>query len=193
MTKTLKGVVRGIGAHVPVALTIAGMTLASLPLTASASLFRRNDYQVCTRELIEDGINAEVAASACAEALEPKDIADCVDDIASDTAIASDEALASCVRVRRPEDMADCVTRIDGSLEAAVPQEVLDNCTRSLLPDDYAECVVGVDRETDFLPTDIMQTCIAADYRLPPRVYPNFEPASPDADIILEDDVQDAQ
>lgn len=167
----------------PLSLSVAlsGLILGTLPSAASAFWFRErgNDYQACTASLIEDGISADRAASACAEALEPKDISGCVDEISLGTAIAPDTALDSCKRVRRPEEMAECVTRIDGEVESAIPLEVLDYCTRSLLPDDYADCVVGIDRETDFGATEVLRTCIAADYRLPVVVYPDFEPVEP--------------
>lgn len=167
-------------------VTLTGLTLGLLPSAASAFLFNRNDYEVCARSLLEDGISAEMAAAACAEALEPKEISGCVDEIASDTEIAPETALDSCKRVRRPEEMADCVTRINEAVEAAIPLEVLNYCTRSLLPDTYAECVVGIDSETDFLPTDVLRTCIAADYRLPVVVYPDFEPAVPPEEVVPE-------
>ncbi|MGB3494685.1 MAG: hypothetical protein WBA57_18300 [Elainellaceae cyanobacterium] len=175
----------------PLSLSAAltGLILGSLPSEASAFWLheRGNDYQGCTASLIEDGISADRAASACAAALEPTDISECVDEISTETAIAPDTALTSCTRVRRPEEMAACVTRIDVEVESAIPLEVLDYCTRSLLPDDYADCVVGIDSETDFGATEVLRTCIAADYRLPVVVYPDFEPVTPEPVAPVEE------
>ena len=164
---------------------VVGLSVGLVPLGASANIFRGNDYQACTRALLGDGVSVESASSACAAALEPKDISRCVGRITGRTSISANDALDSCTQVRRPRDMASCVVQIEDDVESAVPLEILDNCTRSLLPDDYSDCVVGIESATDLSASSLLETCIAADYRLP-IVYPNFEPAedSPESDVV---------
>lgn len=187
MAMSTKRALRSAISPLSVSVALSGLILGSLPSEASVFWWRErgNDYQDCTASLIEDGIVPGVAASACAEALEPKDISGCVDEISLNTEIAPNTALDSCQRVRRPEEMAECVTLIDAEVELAIPLEVMDYCTRSLLPDTYADCVVGVDSETDFVPTEVLRTCIAADYRLPVVVYPSFEPVIVPVDEVV--------
>lgn len=158
------------------AVAIAGFSAALMPLAASANLFRSNDYEVCTRRLLDDGISVEAASVACAAALEPTDIAACVDRIIDRTEISPEDALDSCTQVRRPREMASCVVSIDGNVDDVVSLEAMEQCTRSLLPDDYSDCVVGINDATDLSAPALLEACIAADYRIP-SFYPNFEPA----------------
>ena len=181
LRQNLSSVIRQLSA----ASAVVGLSVGLIPFPASANLFRGNDYQACTRALLGDGVGVEAASSACASALEPKDISTCVGRITGGTEISANDALESCTQVRRPRDMASCVVRIEDDVEAAVPLEILDNCTRSLLPDDYSDCVVGIESATDLSAASLLETCIAADYRLP-SVYPNFEPAedSPESGVV---------
>ncbi|MEM7769417.1 MAG: hypothetical protein AAGA75_20945 [Cyanobacteria bacterium P01_E01_bin.6] len=155
---------------------VSGLFVGLMPVLASASALQKNAYEACTRSLLGDGITIEDASSACASALEPRDISTCVDRISGGTDISATDALDSCIQVRRPKDMASCVVRIEGGVDAAIPLDVMDNCTRSLLPDEYSDCVVGLDSATDLSAADLLNTCIAADYRLP-SVSSNFQPA----------------
>lgn len=169
------------------AFAIAGFSLGLVPLAASANLFRTNDYEACTRRLIDDGIAVEAASLACAAALEPTDISACVDRITDGTDIAPEDALDSCIQVRRPRETASCVVRIANNVESVVSLEAMEQCTRSLLPEDYSDCVVGIEDATDLSAAELLETCIAADYRIP-SFYPNFEPAidEDDEDIIIQ-------
>jgi len=171
-----------------------GLFIGVAPLSASAGLLKGNAYEDCTSSLIDDGLSVDAASSACAEALEPRDISACVDKVIDGTSIEAMDALDSCQRVRRPRDMASCVVRIDNRVGSADPLDVMDYCRRSLLPDDYSDCVVGIDSETDLTAAAVLETCIAADYRLPTIVYPNFEPAEDSFDPVEDsfDPVEDS-
>jgi hypothetical protein len=163
------------------AATISGILMGATPLIASAHIGQKNAYSACTRGLLADGISIDDASSACASALEPRDISTCVSRIINGTEVSAFDALDSCVQVRRPREMASCVVQIDNTVDMASPLDVLENCTRSLLPDQYSDCVVGLDDATDLSAADLMDTCIAADYRLP-SVLSNFEPTDSSAE-----------
>ncbi|MGJ3254604.1 MAG: hypothetical protein ACFE0J_26245 [Elainellaceae cyanobacterium] len=135
-----------------------------------------NPYERCTDSLIGAGVSESDAASACAASLEPRDLAGCVARISDGTPISSTEALAGCRRVRRPIDMASCVVDIEGDVEGAEPLDVLERCRRSLLPDQYSDCVVGLNAETALSATDVLQTCVAADYNRPVEFPADFLP-----------------
>lgn len=137
-----------------------------------------NPFATCTFELLEANVSQAEAASACAEALEPKDLSWCVLRIYNSTPVDGTSALRSCFRSRRPLELADCaidVTRefqdrtgeADAGDEAEVGQSValstLDNCRRSLLPQRFAECAIGLSSQIDFSATSILQTCIQAE------------------------------
>lgn len=174
-----------------VASATALLTVGSLPMTASAAFVKGNDYESCVSELLDRGVVVGNATDACASALEPKDISACVNHISGDVAIAPEEALESCIRVRQPREMASCVVRVDGQLDAALPLAVLDYCTRSLLPEDYADCIVGINEATDIAAPDVLQTCIAADYRIPSEFYPNFIPATDPVEEPVEELIEE--
>ncbi|MGB7893512.1 MAG: hypothetical protein WCF82_16615 [Microcoleus sp.] len=148
-------------------LAALGLLATALPISpASAITIRiprnRNPYRVCALELIEAGVGAEAAASACADALRPRDISKCALQINRKTNISGVEALSSCRRVRRPQELATCVVNINGKsrTQPADPLVVLDGCRRSLLPQQFAECVVGLSGRLDF-PTDrLIATCL---------------------------------
>ncbi|MEB3209934.1 MAG: hypothetical protein VKL39_01210 [Leptolyngbyaceae bacterium] len=156
------------------AATVSGLSLGLMPMLASAIALPKNAYEACTRGLLGDGVSVADASSACASALEPRDVSSCVSKISGETDISAADALDACIQVRRPRDMASCVVRIDNSVSSATSLSILDNCTRSLLPDDYSDCVVGLDAATELAADSLLDTCIAADYRLP-SVLPNFE------------------
>lgn len=155
-------------------LIIAG--LAMVPSTAATiPSSYRNQYRGCAGRLLSVGISPQSAASACAEALRPKDLSRCVVEIEQETAIAAEDALSTCRQVRRPNELASCVVGISrNSQDDAIPS-VLNYCGRSLLPERFAECVVGLRVEADFAPTDAMDTCISAGDQLG-NVDPNFIP-----------------
>ncbi len=144
------------------ATTTAGlMMLALSPATAYTSVTVR-DYEICAGRLVQAGITPEAAASACAAALYPQDVATCVNRIKGATAIAPTDVLAACQRVRRPVELASCYTRILTSDSAATQVDVLETCRRSLLPERLADCVVGLRRQIEFPTATALQTCIQA-------------------------------
>lgn len=146
-----------------------------------------NAFNTCTRELLSSGIEGDMAAVACADALVPSDLSHCVRRIAEKTAISPETALNSCYRVRRPRDLAVCVTNIDSKvLNANVKSEAaemttdpldlaLDNCRKSLLPGRYFRCVVGITRQVATISPEVaMNNCLnAEDY--PSELFPDFE------------------
>lgn len=127
-------------------------------------------FDVCARSLINSGITGEKAAAACADALVPRELSDCVGEIKNNTAIASEDALQACYRVRRPAELASCVTSLDpGGDEAKLM--ALNNCRSSLLPTRYADCVTGLTGNIPNLSKiEAMETCISAE-TFPPALF----------------------
>lgn len=158
-------------------LAVAGWLAVSLPSTAATiPSSYQNAYRSCTGRLLSVDISANEAATACAEALRPRDLSRCVAEIKQRTAIAAGDALGTCRQVRQPNQLANCVVGISrNSDEEAVPG-ILNYCGRSLLPERFAECVVGLRRETDVASTQAMDTCISAS-DTPRNFSPNFVPA----------------
>jgi hypothetical protein len=158
---------------------VAGLMTTMMP-AASALVFDDlfnlgNLYERCTGDLLALKISTEEATSACARALNPKDLGICVSRTSQSGTIAATDALSACRQVRRPKEMAACVNRIRGELSTATALEVLDNCRRSLLPDRYANCVVGISSPAKLSPTQAMTTCIDTGY-FPREVDPTFIP-----------------
>jgi hypothetical protein len=164
------------------ALTTIGMVATSLP--AQALIYGPTrivppvaEFETCARRLLDAGISPEVAANACAGALHPGDLSQCVSHIQDGTEILAIDALDACKRVRRPIEMASCVVDIDSAHDDAVALDVLDHCRRSLLPTRFSACVIGLSREIDFSTASAMTTCIAAGDR-PTEFDPTFEPST---------------
>ncbi|MEL6224158.1 MAG: hypothetical protein AAFR31_16105 [Cyanobacteria bacterium J06627_8] len=183
--------VSSLARRLAVGAATSSLFIGLMPTLTLANPIQKNAYESCTRGLLGEGIQLEDASSACASALEPRDISSCVSKISNETEVSASDALDACIQVRRPRDMASCVVQIDDNVDAATSSDVLDSCTRSLLPDEYSDCVVGLDASTELSATDLLDTCIAADYRLP-SVLPNFQPAngsdeSPDSSIEFDD------
>lgn len=125
----------------------------------------------CADSLISDGVAQSAAAAACSDALEPNDLASCVDDIIFESEeIKGIEALGACYRVRRPEELASCFTTINSSLEQGSAM-ALDSCRRSLLPERHAECTVDLASLPEISNEEAMATCIAAEF-MPSEVSP---------------------
>ncbi|AFZ34598.1 hypothetical protein Sta7437_1018 [Stanieria cyanosphaera PCC 7437] len=151
-------------------------TLVSIP----ASLFTITlnfpataaSFGACASSLIDSGITGEQAATACADALEPKELSACVEKIKNNTAIAGEEALQACYRVRRPAELASCVTSINDQVGGEGKLMALNNCRSSLLPKRYADCVTGL---TGSIPNlsgaKAMESCISAE-TFPPVLFP---------------------
>lgn len=154
---------------VPV-LAIAGFLTTILPDMAIAAS-ANNDYGACAVRLLKVSITAEAAAQACAKALRPRDLADCVVKINKQTSIAGANALPSCGQARRPEDLATCVVdvrsyvkldvnQITLDTEEKVNQAALNYCGSSLLPERFGLCVKGLGRATQLVSKPLLDTCI---------------------------------
>jgi hypothetical protein len=85
------------------------LLILSIPIRPA---FAGNEFSSCIGGLVDSGVSPEQAAEACSDALEPKELAECVGTIRDETPIEAEDALTACYRVRRPNDMADCVVDI---------------------------------------------------------------------------------
>ncbi|WP_250124118.1 hypothetical protein [Chroococcidiopsis sp. CCMEE 29] len=167
--------VSGLIRLVATQLAVVGWLGMSLPSQAAIPTSYRNQYRVCAARLLRSGISSEAAATACAEALRPNDVARCVEQIERQTEIAAAEALATCREVRSPNDLARCVVGISRNTQEQPVPGILGYCGRSLLPVTFAECVVGLRREIEVAPNQAMVTCISASDR-PREFAPSFIP-----------------
>ncbi|MDB9312694.1 hypothetical protein PN462_06245 [Spirulina sp. CS-785/01] len=151
--------------------------------------FDSEAFRACAEELLNTEIDEDQVAIACSEALEPKDLSFCVDEIDYFTTIDPLYALFACFRVRRPIELANCVvdihydvlvkevrdenTRINNINEDFTNAEqkaldpisltTLDHCRRSLLPERFSACVVGLTQEIPLSSERALDTCIRAD------------------------------
>lgn len=158
----------------------ASLAAVAVPIAPANALFggSANPYEVCTRDLTRAQVSTTDAANACAQALRPKDLGDCVDRIA-DEKISGADALSVCRQVRRPIEAGNCVVRIRRQASDTAIVDVLDSCRRSLLPERFAECVVGENRQLKISGKQAIDTCIDASDR-PNDVLPTFIPAGSD-------------
>lgn len=166
-------------------LAIAGLLAMAIP--GGQATAASNKFAVCSAELLRANISPNLASTACAEALEPMDLSECVLRMASVTPAIADRALGSCTRVRRPVELAKCVVEINRRTESSDISSVLDHCRRSLLPLRFSSCVIGLSNQTDFSTARTMSTCIAAEgftrqlsptpvRSTPPNSLPDFVP-----------------
>jgi hypothetical protein len=153
----------------------AALVMAAVPMGGAIAA---NDYERCAADLVGLKVTPEEAASACAKALHPKEIATCVGAVAGQ-GVAIADALSSCNRVRRPVELGTCVTSIRGKISGTVANDVLGNCQRSLLPTEYASCVVGVNTAAKLPAVKAMDTCIDAGY-YPKELHETFIPNPPE-------------
>jgi hypothetical protein len=155
---------------IPFAL-IAGLAAPLLLLTAPRAL--ANDFETCTRDLLEAGVESASATGACGQALHPADLSSCALDITKVADVEAEQALLACQSDRRPKELATCVTDIHQELAVDNSTAVLNNCRRSLLPINYSDCVVGVATAAELAVAESMAQCIAAGYR-PEDLAPTF-------------------
>jgi hypothetical protein len=118
---------------------------------------------ICADSLISSGVDKSDAATACSDAVEPTDLAACVDQIKVGTSIKGNEALQACYRVRRPDELASCVTTISDGKDPAKSAMALDSCRRSLLPERHAECTLDLTTIAKISSEEAMKSCIAAE------------------------------
>ncbi|MFN6569451.1 hypothetical protein [Dendronalium sp. ChiSLP03b] len=149
-------------------LTVAGWLAAIAPVLAITASYS-NDYRVCAGRILreEEGVTQQSVSQACAQALRPRELADCVVNIKKNTKIVAADALAYCSEARRPRDYGICVVGISNNTEEAFNPATLDYCRRSLLPVRFAQCVVGLRSEIkDLPPTQALDTCIDGSDRI---------------------------
>ncbi len=138
-----------------------------------------NEFQNCAAGLLSTNISPEQTSIACAEALHPEELSQCVVSIKRLTSIEAPNALGACFRVRRPIELASCVVDINRYTKEPIALDVLDHCRRSLLPIRFSDCVVGLSRQiNDLSPAKAMDTCIAA-IDWPQELSPTFAPDAP--------------
>lgn len=153
---------------------LAGLSVM-VTLVMVSSPAQANDYERCTQELSKRQLSTEDIASACARALVPRDLGNCVQRIVERTSVAAPEALTACRQVRRPLDLAACTVDIRNRLGDSNMGQVLESCRRSLLPTRYADCVVGLAKSAKASTPQALETCIDA-YYFPREVDPTFIP-----------------
>lgn len=156
-------------------------SLVSFPvflLTAPNSSALASKIATCTESLISTGLGKSPAAVACADALKPQDIEDCVVQITTKTSIKANNALQSCYRVRRPDELSSCVTSIssiNNELGPDISAMALNTCRRSLLPKRQAECTLNLVTIAEISSEEAIESCIAAQLtpgKLPPGELP---------------------
>jgi hypothetical protein len=134
--------------------------------------------------MINNGVPAEQAGTACSDALIPKELSECVSIIKNRTQIAGIDALRGCYQVRRPVDLGNCVADIvaqtpttaatsdDKNTEINPQLAVLDSCRASLLPGRYSECVTALNRQVSGITLGgALDTCLSAE-AFPADLYP---------------------
>ncbi|NET48344.1 MAG: hypothetical protein F6K09_06375, partial [Merismopedia sp. SIO2A8] len=136
-------------------------------------------FDACVETLMDLDIDIPTTVDVCGAAIAPKALAHCVEDIATETSLASSDALVGCVRVRQPEQTADCVVDLDEDFDGALSGPILGYCSRSLLPTIFKNCVQGIYTEEMTDPMDVMDACVEADYDAPQVFLPTFERSGP--------------
>ncbi|MFE4107710.1 hypothetical protein [Almyronema epifaneia] len=155
-------------------LAIAGLVAASLPLAAQRPALS-NDFRDCAAALLAAGVETGVAAEACATALNPDDVAECVTDIKAQTELTLADVVYACRRVRRPLELANCTVDIHSNLLLTNSEAALTNCRRSLLPLRFSDCVVGLNQAASLELNNALERCIGAGYE-PRDISPTFIP-----------------
>lgn len=95
---------------------IAFICPALLNIATPTSVKAKNPFDTCLSEIINTGVSAEQANTACADALIPKELSYCVQKISSNTQVKPEDALTNCYQVRRPVEMANCVVDINKTI-----------------------------------------------------------------------------
>jgi hypothetical protein len=167
---------KSLGLSVGRLAVMSALVMAALPM--GRAIATANEYESCTATLAGLKVTSEAAASACAKALHPQEIATCVSTV-NGQSVAIADALSACNRVRRPIELGACVTDIRSKMADAVVNDVLGNCRRSLLPKQYANCVVGVNTAVKLTVGKAMNGCLDAGY-YPEELHETFIPYGPD-------------
>ncbi len=173
---------------VPVSLGL--LTLGLSPVAAIAGSAAWNQFDVCVTEIANHGVARNTAASACSDALIPKELSQCVTMIRRATPIDGDNALGACYQVRRPIDLGNCVADVYNAIPSlsSVSSEdelttseniplltLLNSCRASLRPGYYSECVIAVNRDVpDMTPVKALNKCLSAE-DFPRDLFPAYE------------------
>jgi hypothetical protein len=174
---------------------IATISLGLVEMNRTAIAFgNNNQFSACVNQITKTGVSPQDAATACSEALIPKELSACVAMIKSKTPIDGNLALNACFQVRRPVDLGNCVVDIHRAIpvvatnlvkqtETETPKEtdkstlskqILDSCRQSLLPGRFSECVIGISRDVDKTnPAQALQTCLSAE-DFPRDLFPSY-------------------
>lgn len=174
---------------------IATISLGLVEMNRTAiALGNNNQFRACISQIVGTGVSPQDAASACSEALIPKELSRCVVMIKSKTPIDGNLALQACFQVRRPIDLAHCVVDIhraaplfaanspkQAETETAkepdklgISTQILDSCRQSLLPGRFSQCVIAVSRGVDKNdPSQALQTCLSAE-DFPRDLFPSY-------------------
>ena len=174
---------------------IATISLGLVEMNRTAIAFgNNNQFSACISQIVRTGVSPQDAATACSEALIPKELSRCVVMIKSKTPIDGNLALQACFQVRRPIDLAHCVVDIHRAAplfaanslkqtetetakepdKLGISKQVLDSCRQSLLPGRFSECVIAVSRGVDKNnPSQALQTCLSAE-DFPRDLFPSY-------------------
>jgi len=164
---------------------IATICLGLVEMNRTAIAFgNNNQFSACINQIVRTGVSPQDAATACSEALIPKELSRCVAMIKSKTPIDGNLALQACFQVRRPIDLGNCVVDIHRAAplfatnslkqtetetakepdKLGISKQVLDSCRQSLLPGRFSQCVIAVSRGVDKNnPSQALQTCLSAE------------------------------
>jgi hypothetical protein len=174
---------------------IATIALGLVEMNRTAIAFgNNNQFTACISQIVGTGVSSQDAASACSEALIPKELSRCVVMIKSKTPIDGNLALQACFQVRRPIDLAHCVVDIHRAAplfaanspkqtetetakepdKLGISTQILDFCRQSLLPGRFSQCVIAVSRGVDKNnPSQALQTCLSAE-DFPRDLFPSY-------------------
>jgi hypothetical protein len=174
---------------------IATISLGLVEMNRTAIAFgNNNQFSACISQIVRTGVSPQDAATACSEALIPKELSRCVAMIKSKTPINGNLALQACFQVRRPIDLGNCVVDIHRAAplfaanspkqtetetakepdKLGISTQILDSCRQSLLPGRFSECVIAVSRGADKNnTTPALQTCLSAE-DFPRDLFPSY-------------------
>lgn len=174
---------------------IATISLGLVEMNRTAIAFgNNNQFSACISQIVRTGVSPQDAATACSEALIPKELSRCVVMIKSKTPIDGNLALQACFQVRRPIDLGNCVVDIHRAAplfaanslkqtetetakepdKLGISTQILDSCRQSLLPGRFSECVIAVSRGVDKNnPSQALQTCLSAE-DFPRDLFPSY-------------------
>ncbi|MCA2940467.1 MAG: hypothetical protein IM319_15445 [Microcystis sp. M113S1] len=174
---------------------IAAISLGLVEMNRAAIAFgNNNQFSACISQIVRTGVSPQDAATACSEALIPKELSRCVAMIKSKTPINGNLALQACFQVRRPIDLGNCVVDIHRAAplfaanspkqtetetakepdKLGISTQILDSCRQSLLPGRFSQCVIAVSRDVDKNnPSQALQTCLSAE-DFPRDLFPSY-------------------